>query len=150
MKLWPLVVYFFGAAGLAAAMLVLSYVLGERHHDAAMREPFESGVLPLAYARVRFSAKFYLVAMLFVIFDLESVFVFAWAIAAREVGWAGYFEILIFIGVLIAALVYLLKLGALDWAPAPRLSTGATAPPRTAPAANAPGARTARVSAFRR
>jgi NADH-quinone oxidoreductase subunit A len=61
------------------------------------------------------TAKFYLVAMFFVIFDLEAVFVIAWALAARPLGWAGYIEILIFIGVLMAALVYLWRLGALDW-----------------------------------
>ena len=62
------------------------------------------------------SARFYLVAMFFVVFDLEAVFLFAWAVAAREVGWAGYWEVLIFIGVLMAALMYLWRVGALDWA----------------------------------
>ena len=66
-------------------------------------------------ARVRLSAKFYLLAMFFVIFDLETVFIFAWAVSAREVGWPGYLEILVFIGVLAVALVYLWRLGALDW-----------------------------------
>ena len=66
------------------------------------------------------SAKFYLVAMFFVIFDLEAVFIFAWAIAARELGWAGYCEILVFIAILLAALAYLWRLGALDWSPSRR------------------------------
>ncbi len=61
--------------------------------------------------------KFYLVAMFFVIFDLETVFIFAWAIAFREVGWTGYIEMLVFVGVLVAALIYLWRLGALDWRP---------------------------------
>jgi NADH-quinone oxidoreductase subunit A len=64
---------------------------------------------------VRLSAKFYLVAMFFVIFDLEAIFIFAWAVAGRALGWAGYWEILIFSGVLMAALIYLWRLGALDW-----------------------------------
>jgi NADH-quinone oxidoreductase subunit A len=61
--------------------------------------------------------KFYLVAMFFVIFDLETVFIFAWAIAFRDVGWVGYIDILVFVGVLVAALVYLWRLGALNWGP---------------------------------
>ena len=64
---------------------------------------------------MRFSAKFYLVAMFFVIFDLEAVFLFAWAVAVRETGWAGYVEVLLFITVLLATLAYLWRVGALDW-----------------------------------
>jgi NADH-quinone oxidoreductase subunit A len=63
--------------------------------------------------------RFYLVAVLFVIFDLEAVFIFAWAVAARQAGWAGYIEILVFIGVLAAALAYLWRVGALDWHQSP-------------------------------
>ena len=96
-------------------MLGLSYVLGQRHKGRHTDEPFESGIVSTGSARIRFDIRFYLVAMFFVIFDLESMFIFAWAIAAREVGWQGYIEILIFIGVLIAALIYLWRLGALDW-----------------------------------
>jgi NADH-quinone oxidoreductase subunit A len=66
-------------------------------------------------ARLRFSAKFYLVAMFFVIFDLEAVYLFGWAIAARNAGWAGYIEALVFTLILVAALIYLWRLGALDW-----------------------------------
>lgn len=98
-------------------MLVLSYLLGQRHRDSATGSPFESGIVSEGSARVRLSAKFYLVAMFFVIFDLEAVFLFAWAVAARELGWTGYFEILVFVGVLVAALIYLWRIGALDWAP---------------------------------
>jgi NADH-quinone oxidoreductase subunit A len=64
---------------------------------------------------VRLSAKFYLVAMFFVIFDLEAVFLFAWAVSVRETGWAGYAEAAVFIAVLLATLVYLSRVGALDW-----------------------------------
>ena len=113
--LWPLVVYFFAVLALAAAMIVISYLLGERHKERVTDEPFESGVPLTGSARLRFSVKFYLVALFFVIFDVESIFVFAWAIAFRELGWEAYVEILIFIGVLIAALIYLWRLGALDW-----------------------------------
>ena len=116
-ELWPLVAYFIAVIILIMAMLSISHVLGERHKGRATDEPFEAGVPTTGTARQRLTAKFYLVAMFFVIFDLEAVFIIAWALAARSLGWAGYIEILVFIGVLLAALVYLWRLGALDWGP---------------------------------
>jgi NADH-quinone oxidoreductase subunit A len=110
-----LVVYFIAVVFLVSAMLGLSYVLGQRHEDPATGEPYESGIVSTGSARLRLSAGFYLVAMFFVIFDLEAVYLFAWAIAFRELGWRGYVEALIFIGVLVAALLYLWLQGALDW-----------------------------------
>jgi NADH-quinone oxidoreductase subunit A len=112
---WPLALYFVAVLILVVAMLVLSYVLGERHKQRATGEPYESGMLPTGSARLRLSVNFYLIAMFFVIFDLESVFIFAWAVAFRELGWIGYAEVLFFVGVLLAALVYLWRIGALDW-----------------------------------
>jgi NADH-quinone oxidoreductase subunit A len=108
-------VYFAIVIFLVVAILVLSYLLGQRHHEPATGTPYEGGIASEGSARVRLSAKFYLVAMFFVIFDLEAVFLFAWAIAAREVGWAGYVEVVIFTGILVAALVYLWRTGALEW-----------------------------------
>ena len=113
--LWPMVVYCGAVIALVASMLALSHILGQRHTDRATGEPYESGIVSTGSARLRLSADFYLVAMFFVIFDLEAVFIFAWAIAFREVGWAGYMEILVFIGILIAALIYLWRQGGLDW-----------------------------------
>ncbi len=115
--LWPLGIYFVVVLLLVAGILVVSYMLGQRHADRATGAPYESGILSEGSARVRLSAKFYLVAMFFVIFDLEAAFVFAWAVAAREVGWSGYWEVFIFVGILVVALAYLWKLGALDWSP---------------------------------
>ena len=115
MHLWPLGVYLVIVVMLVVAMLGLSFVLGQRHHDRATGTPYESGILSQGSARVRLSAKFYLVAMFFVIFDLEAVFIFAWAIAVRETGWTGYAEATGFIAVLLATLVYLWRVGALDW-----------------------------------
>jgi NADH-quinone oxidoreductase subunit A len=115
MNFWPLAVYTILVGLLVMAMLSMSFVLGQRHHDRATGSPYESGILSEGSARVRFSAKFYLIAMFFVIFDLEAVFLFAWAVAVRETGWAGYAEALLFIMVLLAALVYLWRVGALDW-----------------------------------
>lgn len=113
--LWPLAVYFILVLLLVAVMMILSHVAGQRHSERATGQPYESGILPTGSSRIRFDVKFYLIAMIFVIFDLEAVFIFAWSAAFRDLGWAGYTEILIFIGVLIAALAYLWRLGILDW-----------------------------------
>jgi NADH-quinone oxidoreductase subunit A len=118
--LWPLVVYAGAVIALVTSMLALSYVLGQRHQGTATGEPYESGIVSTGSARVRLSAEFYLVAMFFVIFDLEAAFIVAWAVAFREVGWGGYVEVVVFIGVLLAALVYLWRQGALDWGAAGR------------------------------
>ena len=115
MDLWPLGVYIAIVFGLVGAMLGLSYLLGQRHHDRSTDFPYESGIVSEGSARVRLSAKFYLVAMFFVIFDLEAVFLFAWAVAVRETGWTGYVEVFIFISVLLVALGYLWRVGALEW-----------------------------------
>jgi NADH-quinone oxidoreductase subunit A len=114
--IWPLAVYFLAVVALVVAMLALSYALGQRHRERATGQFYEGGIRSEGSAHVRLSARFYLVAMFFVIFDLEAVFVFAWAVAARELGWAGYCEIAVFIGLLVAAWAYLWRLGALDWA----------------------------------
>lgn len=114
-SIWPLVVYTGAVIVLVAGMMGVSYVLGQRHQERETGDPYEGGILSTGSARVRLSVKFYLVAMFFVIFDLEAVFLFAWAVAARELGWVGYIEALVFVGILVAALVYLWRSGALDW-----------------------------------
>lgn len=104
--------------GLVVVMLGLSWVLGQRTAlSSAAREPYESGIISSGSARYRMSAKFYLVAMLFVIFDLEVAYVLAWGVAVREAGWAGYIEMMVFLAILFVALIYLWRTGALDWAP---------------------------------
>jgi NADH-quinone oxidoreductase subunit A len=113
--LWPMAVYFALTLLVAGGMLLMSYLLGQRHRETQTAEPYESGIASTGTARMRFDVKFYLVAMFFVIFDLESVFIFSWAVSIRDTGWAGYGEMLVFIGVLVAALGYLWRLGALDW-----------------------------------
>ncbi len=102
---------------LVALMVGLSYALGPRHHAPATVQPFESGIVVVGDAHVRFPVQFYLIAMFFVVFDLEAVFIYAWAVAAREAGWTGYVEVMIFIGILAAARAYLRRLGALEWTP---------------------------------
>jgi NADH-quinone oxidoreductase subunit A len=120
--IWPLLVYFAIVIVMAAAILFVSYLLGQRHSEPATGEPYEGGIVSEGSARVRFSVRYYLVAMFFVVFDLEAVFVYAWAGAVRELGWAGYGAILLFIAVLAASLIYLWRVGALDWSREPRRS----------------------------
>lgn len=117
MALWPLAVYFAVAVALVVMMIGLSYVLGQQHRDRATAEPYESGMVPTGSAWMQLDVKYYLVAMFFVIFDLEAVFIFAWAVALREAGWSGFIEALIFIVILVAALAYIWSMGALDWGP---------------------------------
>lgn len=119
--LWPLGVYFLAVVAAVGGMVAGAYLIGERHREPATGEPYESGIAPTGSARIRFSAHFYLVAMFFVIFDLEGVFLFAWAVAVKDLGWLGYAEILVFVGILIAAWAYLWRLGALDWGTLERL-----------------------------
>jgi len=113
--LWPLALYVGLVVFTAAATLFISYVLGERHSERTTGQPYESGVPPTGSARLRFANEFYLIAIFFVIFDVESAFIFAWAVAARELGWRGYAALLVFVAILVAALVYLWAEGALDW-----------------------------------
>ena len=120
MPVWPLAVYFVLIFVVIGVMLGLSYVLGERRRDRESGEPYESGILATGPGRVRLTARFYLIAMFFVIFDLEVVFLIAWALAARELGWTGYIEVFVFSVILLAALFYLYRVGALDWGPETR------------------------------
>jgi len=114
-SLWPLGVFFCCTVLVVMFMMVASYILGQRHTGRVTGEPFESGMPLTGDARIRFSIKYYLVAMFFVVFDVEALFILAWAVSLREVGWTGYIEMVIFIGILLAALVYLWKLGAFEW-----------------------------------
>jgi NADH-quinone oxidoreductase subunit A len=133
--LWPLVLYFFIVVFLVTALMALSHVLGEKTTGRETGDIFESGIVTVGYARFRVPAKFYLLAMFFVIFDLETVFLFAWAVAAPDVGWSGYIEALVFILILVAALAYLWRIGALEWGPSERVrrfdSDESNVPPRS-------------------
>ncbi len=117
---WVFLLYAAAVIGLVAGMIGASYFLGQRHLKQATRQPFESGIVPVGYARFRLPIQFYLVAMFFVIFDLEAAFLYAWATAVRAAGWTGYIVISVFIAALLAALAYLWRSGALDWGPRPR------------------------------
>ena len=120
--LWPLLAFGGAVLIVVSVMLGLPALLGERHGrkpgrrtELGTNEPYESGIRPTGSAQIRLPIQYYLVAMLFVTFDLESVFLYAWAVAVRETGWPGFIEAAIFVTVLLAALAYLWRIGALDW-----------------------------------
>jgi len=113
--MWPLVLYFVLVVLLVTGMLVVSFLLGQRHQSPATGSPYEAGIVSEGSARLRLSAKFYLMAMFFVIFDVEAVILFSWAIVARESGWTGFWEAFVFAAVLMATLLYLARVGALNW-----------------------------------
>jgi NADH-quinone oxidoreductase subunit A len=90
-------------------------VLGQRHRSPATGSPYEAGIVSEGSARLRLSAHYYLIAMFFVVFDVEAVILFSWAVVARESGWSGFWEAAIFAGILLATLFYLARVGALNW-----------------------------------
>lgn len=114
---WSFTIFILGGLGLCCFMLLGGYLLGGRAKARAKNVPFESGVDSVGSARLRMSAKFYLVAMFFVIFDVEALYLYAYAVAIRETGWVGFIEALIFVLILLAGLFYLVRIGALDWTP---------------------------------
>lgn len=114
---WALGIYILAAIAICLTMIGLAAVCGGRAYSRAKNKPFESGVESVGTARLRFSAKFYLVAMFFVIFDVEALYLFAWSVSVRESGWLGFAEACTFIILLLVGLIYLWRIGALDWAP---------------------------------
>ncbi|MDB5250582.1 MAG: NADH:ubiquinone oxidoreductase subunit [Segetibacter sp.] len=116
-NLWPLLLYTGLVIFLLAAILTLSYFLGQRHKERATDLPYEGGIQQAGSARLRFSAQFYLVAMLFVIFDVEAVFLMLWALGFYELGWPGYIGAAVFIAQLVVVLIYEWGIGALDIGP---------------------------------
>ena len=120
---WAFAIYLVVALGLCCLMLVGAWFLGGRARGRNKNTPFESGIDSVGSARLRLSAKFYLVAMFFVIFDVEALYLFAWSVSVRESGWVGFIEATIFITLLLVGLLYLWRIGALDWAPKKRVLT---------------------------
>jgi NADH-quinone oxidoreductase subunit A len=118
----PLLIQILVALGLAGGMVLLSSLLGKRRYSRAKFQPYECGMTPIGDARERFSVKFYLVAMLFILFDVEAVFLYPWAVLLRELKMFGFFEMLIYIGVVAVGLFSVWKKGALDWSSSERLS----------------------------
>jgi NADH-quinone oxidoreductase subunit A len=100
---------------LAAGLITVSYLLGKRVKNRVKDMPYESGIVPTGDARQRFSVKFYLVAMLFILFDIEAIFLYPWAVVYRELLMAGFIEMLVFVVLILSGFFYIWKKGALDW-----------------------------------
>jgi NADH-quinone oxidoreductase subunit A len=111
----PIALMLILAAGFAAAMMAVSWKVSPKNPTAEKLAPYECGIVPLQEPVERFPVKFYIVAMLFVIFDVELIFLFAWGVRFDELGWAGLGAMAIFVTLLVETLVYVWKRGALDW-----------------------------------
>jgi NADH-quinone oxidoreductase subunit A len=115
--LWPFLVYAAAVVLLVSGMLFISYFLGERHKEPATGDVYEGGVIADGTARMLFPVHFYIIALFFVIFDIQAVFVFAWAVSVKTLGWPGYIAIVTFSGILGCVLLYEWSIGALDFGP---------------------------------
>src|SRR5215471_7114834 len=112
---FPVLVQALIAMGLAAGLLTVSYLLGKRVRNRIKDTPYESGIVPTGDARQRFSVKFYLVAMLFILFDIEAIFLYPWVVVYRELRMFGFVEMLVFVILILSGFFYIWKKGALDW-----------------------------------
>lgn len=111
----PILIMFVVAAGFAAVSLAASHFLGRRVNDPVKLSPYECGITPVGSARERFHTRFYLVAMLFIVFDIETVFLYPWAVVYNQLALFGLIEMGIFIAILLAGLAYVWGKGALEW-----------------------------------
>jgi NADH-quinone oxidoreductase subunit A len=112
---FPVLVQAIIAMALAAGLLSASYLLGKRVRNRVKDMPYESGIVPTGDARQRFSVKFYLVAMLFILFDIEAIFLYPWVVVYRELRMFAFFEMLIFVVLILSGFFYIWKKGVLDW-----------------------------------
>ena len=111
----PLLLHLLIALGLAGALVAVSALVGWRRPSRAKQQAYECGMEPTGDAREPFSVKFYLVAMVFILFDVEAIFLYPWAYIFRSLRWYGFVEMMIYIAVLLVGYLYLWKKGALDW-----------------------------------
>ena len=112
---FPVLVQAIIAMAVAAGILGASFVLGKRVRNRVKDMPYECGIAPVGNARERFSVKFYLVGMLFILFDIEAIFLYPWAVVFRELKMFAFVEMLIFIVLVLSGFYYIWKKGALDW-----------------------------------
>ncbi|MBA4118612.1 MAG: NADH-quinone oxidoreductase subunit A [Candidatus Puniceispirillum sp.] len=111
----PILIFLFIAVGFSALLIFLGWLRGPKRPDAEKLSPYECGFEPFEAPRSRFNVRYYLVAILFIIFDLEVAFLFPWSISLSEVGLFGFWSMIIFLGILTAGFAYEWKKGALDW-----------------------------------
>ncbi len=112
---FPVFVHFLVVVAIAATILGLSAWVGVKRPSREKLSPYECGIPPVGDARERFSVSFYLVGMLFILFDVEAVFLYPWAVVYKDLKWFGFLEMFLYIAVLLAGYVYIWKKGALDW-----------------------------------
>ena len=112
----PLLIHLLFAFGLAGAIVLLSQFVGRHRYSRAKFQPYECGMAPTGDARERFSVKFYMVAMLFILFDVEAVFLYPWAILMKELRMFGFWEMLVYMLIILVGLFYIWKKGVLEWA----------------------------------
>jgi NADH-quinone oxidoreductase subunit A len=111
----PLLIHVCFALAIGGGMVLLSALLGKRRPNRIKSEAYECGIIPTGDARQRFTVKFYLVAMLFILFDVEAVFLYPWAVIYRDLKMFGFWEMLVYIGIVLAGFFYIWKKGILDW-----------------------------------
>jgi NADH-quinone oxidoreductase subunit A len=112
---FPVLVQIAIAVLVAGALVALSYFIGKRVKDRVKDQPYECGIVPTGSARERFSVKFYLVGIVFILFDIEAVFLYPWAVVYRELKMFAFVEMLLFIILIVVGFVYVWRKGALDW-----------------------------------
>src|SRR5271167_1530730 len=112
---WPVLLQVLIAMAVATGMIGISYILGKKIRNRVKDMPYECGITPTGTARERFSVKFYLVGMLFILFDIEAIFLYPWAVVLRDLKMFGFWEMLVYIGIMLVGFFYVWKKGALDW-----------------------------------
>jgi NADH-quinone oxidoreductase subunit A len=112
---WPVLLQGLIAMAVATGMLGISYLLGKKVRNRVKDSPYECGIVPTGSARERFSVKFYLVGMLFIVFDIEAIFLYPWAVVYRELKMFAFCEMFVFIVLVLSGFFYIWKKGALDW-----------------------------------
>ena len=118
---FPVLVQIVIAVAVAAGLVATSFLLGKKVRDKVKDSPYECGIVPTGSARERFSVKFYLVAIVFILFDIEAVFLYPWVVVYRELKMFAYVEMLLFIALVLAGFFYIWKKGALDWSAEPAI-----------------------------
>ena len=111
----PVFIFILVTIGLVAMIVVLSELLGKKKHFPAKDMPYECGMDPIGDARSRYTVRFYVIAMFFIVFDIEAIFLYPWAVVFKSLGWFGFVEMLVFIGIISVGLVYVWGKGALEW-----------------------------------
>jgi NADH-quinone oxidoreductase subunit A len=113
----PLLIHFMVAGALASGIVFISWRIGYRRPTRAKLSPYECGMVPVGDAQQRFSVKFYLVAMLFILFDVEAVFLYPWAVILRRLKMFGFWEMLVYLAIVLVGFFYVWKKGVFDWGP---------------------------------